>query len=168
LPLQKSYLASVWYFDATDGASASDPDATRPGLSVSQSSGCSAEVLPQDGGVDPTSPMRATGSKRWKRLLLHYRCESGSLDSDPVKVCLYASRGRTGASVAYDELRLRPEKAQMSTFAYDLYGNLISSADANETVTHYEYDPFGNLTGIRNDDGVLLSGKAQQYGRMAK
>jgi YD repeat-containing protein len=70
--------------------------------------------------------------------------------------------------VYYDELRVQPNNAQMSTFAYDLHGNMISSATADEVVTKYEYDPFGNLTAIRDDDGVLLGSKAQQYGRAGK
>jgi YD repeat-containing protein len=45
---------------------------------------------------------------------------------------------------------------------------MISSATADEVVTKYEYDPFGNLTAIRDDDGVLLGSKAQQYGRAGK
>jgi YD repeat-containing protein len=164
----KTYVASAWYFDATSGASLSDPDATRPGLFLGMSNGCNAVFFPQDQGVDPSNPARATGSKTWKRLQVSLNCGGAGYDPSQLKVCLYASRRHTGSSVTYDELRIRPAEAQMSTFAYDLYGNMTSSADPNETVTHYEYDPFGNLTGIRNDDGVLLGSKAQQYGRLGK
>jgi hypothetical protein len=52
----------------------------------------------------------------------------------------------------------------MITYAYDIQGRMISTADIREVVTYFEYDLMGNLTGIRNDDGFLVSEQNKKVG----
>jgi YD repeat-containing protein len=79
-------------------------------------------------------------------------------------VCLEASNGASGRDVLYDEVRLRPKGAQMTSAAYNSQGQITSLADVNETTTHFEYDALGNLMGIKNDDGVVISEQGKKYG----
>jgi YD repeat-containing protein len=171
---KKGYEASVWYFDATEGFPSTSSTATRPGIFLGKDSGCASENHPNGvsggAGADPGSDnydSRATGSKQWKRLTTMIRldqCPDGS-QLTPAMVCVYASKGNTGAAVAYDELRVKPAGSQMTTYAYDVRGKMISFADTREVATYYEYDSFGNLTGIRNDDRALVSEQAKRVGK---
>jgi YD repeat-containing protein len=168
----KSYLASVWYYDESNGASTTDVNATRPGLFFGQPGVCSVEMFPngKNAAAPPTSGQygfaeRATGSRTWKKVEVQLNSCGGSYDPSKVLACISASVGNTGIGVVYDELRIHPVDAQMSTYAYNALGKLISSADLNGTVTRFEYDVFGNLTGKRNDDGKLLSEQGKKYGK---
>lgn len=170
----REYEASVWYFDATDGLSTTDPGATRPGIFLGENAGCASENHPNGvSGSAVAAPgsynyaSRATGGRKWKRLstVIHADQCPDAAQLNPAMVCLYASKGNTGIPVTYDELRVRPGGSQMSTFAYDIRGNMVSAADMREVVTYYEYDPLGNLTGIRNDDGVIVSEQAKKIGK---
>jgi YD repeat-containing protein len=169
----QGYKASVWYFDATSGLSSSDPLATRPGIFIGQDGGCASQEHPNGtGGSGPPqtlaqNPAVAVGSHTWKRIEAEIKpgqCPDPAGLAHPI-VCLYASAGNVGSSVFYDELRVRPSEAFMTTYAYDAKGNMISSADLNEVTSRFEYDAFGNLKAIRNDDGVILSEKTKQLGK---
>lgn len=78
-------------------------------------------------------------------------------------ICLYASYGEPGPDVLYDELRVAPKAALMTTYAYDVRGQMLSTADENEVATHFDYDAFGNLTGTRTEEGFVLSEQAKKY-----
>lgn len=152
-----AYEASAWYFDETDGSSPTSPYATRPAIFLGKYPGCYSE----------SELATATGSRQWKRISTRIepnQCPAASQIA-PAIVCIYASKNRAGSDILFDELRVSPAQSRMSTYAYDSRGHMISSADANEVVTRYEYDRMGNLTGIRNDDGVLVSERANKNGK---
>ena len=143
------FEASAWYYDENSANSTTNP--TKPGLSL-KGTGCT-ESLTEAAGV---------GSKKWSRIKVAFTCANAAVNA---KVCLYSSKGASNSStIHFDELRVAPKAAFTTTFAYDAKGRMISSADPNEVATHYEYDAFGNLSGIRNDDGVLLSEQAKKFG----
>jgi YD repeat-containing protein len=60
-----------------------------------------------------------------------------------------------------DELRLYPQGAQMSTCTYKPLVGISSSCDANNKLTYYEYDIFGRLKDIRDQDGNIV--KTMEY-----
>jgi hypothetical protein len=71
----EEYEASVWYFDATDGTTPTDINATRPGIFLGKDAGCASENHPNGVSKGPIATpsaynysSRATGSKQWKRL----------------------------------------------------------------------------------------------------
>jgi YD repeat-containing protein len=168
----KIYVASVWYYDETSGAMPTSTTATRPGITLGQPGVCQVELFP-NGKNAQTPPAagypgyneRATGSGKWKRMEVRLGTCGAEFDPAKARVCLSASAGNTGLPVLYDELRVQPSNAQMSTYSYNAMGKMISVSDANETVTRFEYDMFGNMTGKRNDDGTLLTEQGKHYGK---
>ncbi|MBO9632281.1 MAG: hypothetical protein J7578_04130 [Chitinophagaceae bacterium] len=62
-----------------------------------------------------------------------------------------------------DELRLHPAESLMKTFTY-IYGIGISSAtDENHQSIFYEYDGYGRLKNIRNNEGNITNHYRYQY-----
>lgn len=55
-----------------------------------------------------------------------------------------------------DEVRFYPEQAVMSTYTYAPLVGITSQCDANNRVTYYEYDGFGRLQRIRDQDNNIL------------
>jgi len=60
-----------------------------------------------------------------------------------------------------DELRVYPFSAQMNTYAYDSSNRLTSVCDPNNFITYYDYDSFGRLKWIKDDNGNII--KAMDY-----
>lgn len=55
-----------------------------------------------------------------------------------------------------DEVRLYPKKALMTTYTYDPVIGVTSQCDASNRISYYEYDLFGRLKLIRDQDGYIL------------
>ena len=66
------------------------------------------------------------------------------------------------SSTRIDELRLYPKGAQMKTYSYDALG-MISQCDQNSRTIHYEYDGFGRLRLIRDQDRNILKSFDYKY-----
>lgn len=62
-----------------------------------------------------------------------------------------------------DELRLYPVGAQMTTYTYDPLVGLTSSTDENNVTTYYEYDSFGRLARVKDQDGKVLKQYEYHY-----
>jgi YD repeat-containing protein len=60
-------------------------------------------------------------------------------------------------------LRVYPQKAQAKTFVYDKYGNLVRIVSEENLSTYYEYNPFGHLVQMRDDDGVSFKVHHREY-----
>jgi hypothetical protein len=67
----------------------------------------------------------------------------------------------TGTGVV-DELRLYPNNAQMTTYAYDPVVGITTQCDTNNRITYYEYDGFHRLHRILDQDRNIL--KTFEYG----
>lgn len=61
------------------------------------------------------------------------------------------------------ELRLYPATARMATFTYELLIGLTSQCDANNRISYYEYDGFGRLKFIRDENKNVLKTFDYQY-----
>lgn len=53
---------------------------------------------------------------------------------------------------AIDEVRLYPCKAQINTYTYEEFTGLSSISDLNNRITYYEYDGFGRMILVRDED----------------
>ena len=62
-----------------------------------------------------------------------------------------------------DELRLYPDDAQMSTLTYDPLIGMTSQSDVNNRITKYEYDGFGRLKLIKDQEGNILQNICYNY-----
>src|SRR5438093_12256708 len=62
-----------------------------------------------------------------------------------------------------DELRLYPEESQMTTFTYAPLVGITSQCDASDHITYFEYDGFGRLSLLRNEDGNILRKYCYNY-----
>jgi YD repeat-containing protein len=61
----------------------------------------------------------------------------------------------SGGTIWYDEIRLYPSAAQMTTYTYSPLVGIISNCDINNRITYYNYDDFGRLILIKDQDGKL-------------
>jgi hypothetical protein len=62
-----------------------------------------------------------------------------------------------------DELRLFPAKSEMTTYTYDPLIGMTSQANANNSITYYEYDGIGRLKTIRDDNGYIVKHWEYKY-----
>jgi hypothetical protein len=62
-----------------------------------------------------------------------------------------------------DELRLYPDKAQMSTYTYRPLIGITSQCDANNKISYYEYDSFNRLILVRDQDNNILKKVCYNY-----
>ncbi|MBX2920661.1 MAG: hypothetical protein KF746_00615 [Chitinophagaceae bacterium] len=69
----------------------------------------------------------------------------------------------SGTSGIIDELRLYPSTAQMTTYTYEPLIGMTSRCDANNRITYYQYDGFGRLQSIRDQDNNLIKTMDYQY-----
>jgi hypothetical protein len=68
-----------------------------------------------------------------------------------------------GGSVWFDDIRLHPSVAQMSTYTYQPLVGLTSAILPNQQLTRYEYDLFNRLRLTRNSDGAILQRFQYKY-----
>ncbi|WP_193217882.1 MULTISPECIES: SpvB/TcaC N-terminal domain-containing protein [unclassified Imperialibacter] len=61
-----------------------------------------------------------------------------------------------GTGTLLDEVRIFPSGGYMTTYSYDDFGNILSSNDLNNILSHYEYDSFGRLKLIRDQKKNIL------------
>lgn len=68
-----------------------------------------------------------------------------------------------GGSVRVDDVRLHPLDAAMETYTYDPLVGMTSHTDASGNVTHYQYDPHGRLSAVRDLRGNLVEDYKYHY-----
>jgi YD repeat-containing protein len=68
-----------------------------------------------------------------------------------------------GGTVWFDDIRLHPSAAQMTTYTYDHMVGVTSQADLNNRVIHYEYDGLGRLVLVRDQDRNILKKICYNY-----
>lgn len=62
-----------------------------------------------------------------------------------------------------DELRLHPANAVMQTMSYDIAGNVVTEAGADNAIVKKEYDGLNRLIAIRDQQGNILEAVNYQY-----
>ncbi|SHN46127.1 RHS repeat domain-containing protein [Chitinophaga sp. CF418] len=68
-------------------------------------------------------------------------------------------------AITIDELRVYPAAARMVSVCYEPLVGMTSQSDAVGRITYYEYDGFGRLKVIRDNDGQVLKVVDYQYSR---
>lgn len=64
-----------------------------------------------------------------------------------------------GGTVWFDDLRIYPSNAQMTTYTYKPLVGITSQTDPNAQTIYYNYDAFGRLQSVKDNDGNIV----QQY-----
>lgn len=62
-----------------------------------------------------------------------------------------------------DELRLYSQKAQMTSYTYEPLVGVTSSCDVNNRINYYEYDDFGRLLLIKDQDKNIVKKLCYNY-----
>jgi len=64
---------------------------------------------------------------------------------------------------AFDEIRVCPKDAKMTTYTYDPLVGMTSSTDENNISTYYEYDNYGKLKNVKDQDGNIIKNYDYNY-----
>ncbi|MCH5686377.1 RHS repeat protein [Niabella sp. W65] len=65
-------------------------------------------------------------------------------------------KGKSGSTIYVDEVRLHPSDVQMQTHTYTPLFGKTAEADATGRITYYEYDDFGRLITVKDQEGNVL------------
>lgn len=74
-----------------------------------------------------------------------------------------SSSFRLSGSVYIDEVRFYPVGSQMKTYTYDPLVGVTSSTDASGRTTVYEYDGFGRLQYVKDQQGNIIENYDYRY-----
>nr|WP_199158203.1 hypothetical protein [Pedobacter sp. ASV2] len=64
---------------------------------------------------------------------------------------------------AYDDIRIHPTDAQMTTYTYKTGAGITTLTDTKNLVNYYEYDGFNRLLNIKDDKGNIIKNFAYNY-----
>lgn len=84
--------------------------------------------------------------------------------ADITQLGIRLDNNRAG-SVWFDDIRLHPSKSLMTTYTYDPLISITSQSDANNRTTYYDYDRFGRLKVVKDQDGKILKAYDYKYGQ---
>lgn len=68
-----------------------------------------------------------------------------------------------GGTVWFDDVRLHPSSARMTTYTYDPLVGMTSETDENNVTTFYEYDAFNRLKCIKDQFGNIRKSYIYHY-----
>jgi YD repeat-containing protein len=66
-------------------------------------------------------------------------------------------------ATAYDEVRVFPANAQMSTYTIHRFNGTTTATDLNNTRTKYEFDLLGRLKLVRDNNGNIVSKSSYHF-----
>jgi len=110
----------------------------------------------------------STATVSWTRpngrsYVITYWCLStttGKWTLSPEQAYTGSSFTMTGGSL-YDDIRIFPNDAELTTYTYDTLVGMTSSTDPKGMTTYYEYDGLQRLMNIKDKDGNIV--KNYQY-----
>lgn len=99
-----------------------------------------------DGGssiIGTTSESKKAGD--WYLINIDFYVPSGYQQVDII------TRGVSDTDVFWDDFRVHPVDATMTSYVYNEWGELSDVLDANNLYTHYEYDKMGRLKSVSRE-----------------
>jgi YD repeat-containing protein len=106
-----------------------------------------------------TVPVPATGSG----FKLAYWKKVGTGKWEYVIEDYTVSKQIGGVGTIIDEVRVYPSNSSLTTYTYDLLMGITSVTDPNGKSTYYEYDTFGRLKLIRDDNNNIINQYTYHY-----
>ena len=79
-----------------------------------------------------------------------------------------SGNNNSAVSALLDDIRFHPSDASVTSFTYDLAGNLIAVNSTNNQYAYYEYDDLGRLTISRDDDNNIITLQESHIGNPAE
>jgi YD repeat-containing protein len=70
---------------------------------------------------------------------------------------------KSAGTVWFDDIRLHPSDAQMITYTYDPLKGMTSSTDERGITTYYEYDSFGRLEAVKDQERNIIKSYKYNY-----
>lgn len=64
---------------------------------------------------------------------------------------------------AYDDVVICPTDAQVLCYTYEPFIGMTSQTDAKGMTTYYDYDSFGRLMNVRDQNGNILKNYTYHY-----
>jgi YD repeat-containing protein len=71
--------------------------------------------------------------------------------------------GAAVSATAFDDVRIYPKDALMTTYTYDPLVGVTSTTDPKGQSVYYEYDPFLRLMNVKDKDGNIIKHTDYHY-----
>jgi|GEM_PF-1744014 len=128
------------------------------------SSGPSAEIFLMmtttvGGSYTSTSNIVSPASNANKWVLVE---KDVDVPANVKEIWLRVDNNSTG-SVWFDDLRLYPSDAQMTTYTYNPLIGMTSQSDVNNRINYYLYDGLGRLSSVKDKDGNIVKTYCYNY-----
>ncbi|PWG77859.1 hypothetical protein, partial [Pararcticibacter amylolyticus] len=75
----------------------------------------------------------------------------------------YSGPVTLSAGDAFDDIRIHPSDARMTTYTYEPLTGMSSSTDEKGNTVYYQYDSFGRLQYIKDRSGAILKDYTYHY-----
>ncbi len=118
---------------------------------------------------EPTTQLRGIyeyEDNQWHLIEVEFprsRIEPYFNQGENLKVKVYVGAGSGSNATFFDDLRLCPMDAQMTTYTYEPLIGMTSISDVSNKPTYYEYDPFGRLKLVKDYLGNILKKTDYHY-----
>lgn len=108
-------------------------------------------------GVEKSSFSISSSGSEWHKVF--YRSEISGNSGLTVAI---TSNNNT---IYVDDIRIYPADAQAFTMTHNFKGQLTSYAGADDNIAFFNYDIFGRMTEIKDQDGMIVSTQSQYNAR---
>src|SRR5699024_5523387 len=121
-------------------------------------------------GLSPSSNYFITYWSKSGSISISGGTHSNNITGKTINGWTYHEVTITGTSSIYisgsgyiDELRLYPINAQITTYTYKPLHGMTSKCNNKNNITYYQYDGFGRLKLVRDENGNIIKQYAYHY-----
>lgn len=104
-----------------------------------------------------------TGLSGGSYILSYWKKSGGTWTYQESTVSVGGTTYNISLSGQVDEVRFYPEKAKMTSYTYEPLIGMTSQCDVNNRITYYEYDAFGRLAQVWDQDKNIIKKICYNY-----